>query len=194
LSVIESFFGQICIWDRNWVYGVPQEQNPILDFTGANCVVQQSEKIWFLANSDTLETVVRLCNIPPDTSLFFPIIKNIAYTPPGVEQTCEEAKEYVEFESSPNTVVTVKLNGSSIKLDDRNIFGSTECFDMFARVPSEVDFPSYYPSATGGYWLLLNPLPAGVHELDLLAEFHDASKDENRVIMQVKYQLTVQAS
>lgn len=174
-----------------WVSAFPRLAKPTSDNTGAMCAFLQSEGPWFLANSDTPEIVNRSCEVPLGSQLFFPIISNIYFSPPSVDLTCAEVLEGVAFKRNPNYVVTVSLNGTSVKLDEGNIIRSASCFDLLARVPAFRNPPSYYPSATDGYWVLLEPLPAGDHELVLKAEYHDTQQNEVLPMVHVRYQLTV---
>lgn len=174
-----------------WIYGIPTAQNPILDLTGVHCATQQSDRIWFLANSDSPQAVERKCIIPPDTSIFFPVINNLVYSPPTVEQTCDDAKDLAEFEINPNYIMTVILDGYAVQLDERNLIGSSECFDLLARIPSDHNPPSYDPSATDGYWFMFSPLSVGDHRLEILAQYNDTVNNEVRTMINVRYQLTV---
>jgi len=174
-----------------WVYGIPRAQNPILDITGVHCSIQQPNDIWFLANSQSPETVERSCEIPAGSSILFPIINNIVYTPPSVNQTCEAAKSIAEFEQNPNYVFTVSLDGATVEIDEKNLIGSSDCFDLLARVPRKSNPPSYHPSASDGYWVMFNPLPVGNHNLEFMAQYHDTTKNEFRTMVHVRYSLTI---
>lgn len=174
-----------------WVYTFPRQAGPTVDNTGAMCAFMQSERTWFLANSDTPEVVDRTCTIPVETRVFFPIISNVQFSPPNVELTCAEVLEGVTFERNPNYVVTASLNGTSIQLGESSIVGSSTCFDLLSRVPASRNPPSYYPSATDGYWVLIEPLPVGAHELEFMAEYRDTEQNIVRTMMHVRYQLIV---
>jgi hypothetical protein len=58
-----------------WVLSIPASINPILDTTGANCDVDQSGPVWFLAGGPPIAE--RNCTIPAGKMIFFPIINLI---------------------------------------------------------------------------------------------------------------------
>jgi hypothetical protein len=55
-----------------WVLSIPASINPILDTTGANCDVDQSGPVWFLAGGPPIAE--RNCTVPAGKMIFFPII------------------------------------------------------------------------------------------------------------------------
>jgi len=58
-----------------WVLSIPASINPILDTTGANCDVDQSGPVWFLAGGPPIAE--RNCTVPAGKMIFFPIINLI---------------------------------------------------------------------------------------------------------------------
>jgi hypothetical protein len=69
-----------------WQYalGQPTTSNPLADPTGANCQVDQSGQVFFLAGTFDGSAVVRDCVVPAGKTLFFPVITIIdVSTPPG---------------------------------------------------------------------------------------------------------------
>lgn len=185
-----DFSGFANLWWQ-WVYGMPASGFPPIDLARVNCASQGADGIWFLMNSDSPQVVERTCELPLGSSVFFPVISNLVFSPPLAELTCDKAKDLANFERNLNYIMTVKLNGVAIRLDDRNLVGSLECFDLLARIPSEQNPPSYFPSATDGYWFMFNPLPVGSHKLEILVQYDDIAKNEIRTLMNVHYQLTV---
>ncbi|WP_170334929.1 hypothetical protein [Ruegeria arenilitoris] len=152
-----------------WFYSIPKIQNPRLDPTGIHCAAMQSGEVWFLADAEPGEITERKCQVPFGKSLFFTVINNIGWTPPGVEQSCDEAIEGVDFEPVSTDVIEVKLNGTPFPNPALHLVGSADCFDILDRIPSEYNPPSYYPSATDGYWFMLKPLPVGTYDLSISA-------------------------
>src|SRR5688500_11533882 len=47
-----------------WALETPADVNPLLDTTGANCAVNQTDHVWFLAALLGPGTVTRSCTIP----------------------------------------------------------------------------------------------------------------------------------
>lgn len=57
-----------------WALSIPTPSNPLLDQTGANCSVGQSDPVWFLAGLwSGSGTVTRSCMVPSGTALFVPL-------------------------------------------------------------------------------------------------------------------------
>jgi hypothetical protein len=65
----------------NWGLKEPQETNPIVDDTGADCRRNQQGDIWFLAGTFFGEPVTRTCRIPAGKALFFPIANAVSVYP-----------------------------------------------------------------------------------------------------------------
>lgn len=71
----------------------------------------------------------------------------------------------------PLQQMQVMLDGEILTGIERHRQQSAACFDAFAKA-KDLDHPeSYTPSATDGYWLMLRPLPAGVHHVTVRARY-----------------------
>ncbi|MCA1706817.1 MAG: hypothetical protein LC808_27575 [Actinobacteria bacterium] len=60
-----------------WALSIPEEQNPMLDPTGANCGIGQSGRVWFLAGTFGGGPATRVCTVPVGKALFFPIVNAV---------------------------------------------------------------------------------------------------------------------
>lgn len=125
-----------------WVYSNPDLPNPRKYLSGAHCSAPQSGDVWFLADAETSDRVERKCQMPFGKDIFFPVINNIMWTPPGVEQSCEEVKEAVAFDRSPNYSISVSLNGTPFPNPGSHLVGSSECFDLLARIQERTIRPA----------------------------------------------------
>jgi hypothetical protein len=80
-------------WSAVWwqyVFSVPDRQNPLKDLTGANCAVGQSGPVFYLGGLYGVPgTVDRTCRVPAGRALFFPIVNNEAENtvPPDTRPT-----------------------------------------------------------------------------------------------------------
>src|SRR5207249_3862565 len=74
----ESFPQTYGEWGAQWwqyVLGIPADENPLFDNTGAQCGLGQWGAVFFLVGTATTGPVVRKeCQVPADTGLFLPII------------------------------------------------------------------------------------------------------------------------
>ena len=67
-----------------WVLSIPVAENPLLDQTGADCVVGQRGPVWFLVGNFGGGTTTRNCSIPEGKLLFFPVINSVNIDTPNV--------------------------------------------------------------------------------------------------------------
>jgi hypothetical protein len=66
-----------------WALSIPTVVNPLEDTTGANCMVGQSDPVWFLAGFFNGSAATRSCSVPEGAALFFPVINAINFNTPG---------------------------------------------------------------------------------------------------------------
>ena len=58
-----------------WALSIPASVNPMLDTTGANCMVGQNGDVWYLAELFFVGgSVTRDCAVPEGVTLFFPVL------------------------------------------------------------------------------------------------------------------------
>jgi hypothetical protein len=75
--------GLSVLWEQ-WALSIPTAVNPVLDTTGANCMVGQRDSVWFLAGVFGGGTATRTCSVPENTSLFFPVINSVNVNSPNL--------------------------------------------------------------------------------------------------------------
>ena len=182
-----------------WVLSIPTPENPVLDTTGDKCAVGQHGSVWFLASNSGGGTTMRACSVPEDKLLFFAIITIVNVDMPNV---CGQGPErdpvnVLRFRSADfingATNLLVKVDGKKVKnlqrirspifaitLPEDNLFDSP-CAD-FGGVPAGV----YSPAVADGFYVNLNHLTVGTHDL----HFH-AENPTDEFIVDVTYELTV---
>jgi hypothetical protein len=187
-------YGQWAALWWQWALETPASQNPVTDTTGAYCAVNQSGKVWFLAGSFGSGAVSRSCTVPPGTALFFPLANSFygAFLTDPPEQraeaflrsqvTCiEGAPVSASIDGHPVASPQRYLETSSlfdIVLPEDNVYGVTE-----ADVPDL----TLSPSVDEGYYLFVQPLPPGQHQI----KFSVAASSACAVPLDVTYNLTV---
>ncbi len=164
-----------------WAFSIPTPSNPLVDPTGANCMVGQRGPVWFLAGSLDGGTIRRTCAVPEGVALFFPVMNSFNINTPGV---C----------GSPNTNFTVAqlravvaasmdtVTGLSAKVDNKPVrqirrvrsepFSGTFPIDnIFVAACAPGGFPAgtYSPGVDDGYYVKVNGLSRGVHTLNFRA-------------------------
>jgi hypothetical protein len=182
-----------------WAFSIPAPDNPLTDAvdpTGTKCATGQSGHVWFLGSqvgeSSHLPpagfTVDRVCNVPPGTQLFFPIINAECSEPiPGRhELSCEDT--FAENSQIAQNFLNDALQGSTLNasvdgVQIRNLNPGNTPYHV-ASSPFTFDLPANsintfcgpngdvqcgpatdVGAAADGVYLLLAPLPKGQHEI-----------------------------
>lgn len=168
-------------WSR-WAMALPYTQSPISDETGERCGMGQEDDVWMLAGTWG-GPVVRSCEIPAHTPLFFPIINR--WVIPGLDPSYEPADvpafiAWVEGYFASNRAKTCQL---ALSLDGEPLLEDTAEIDEELYVAVEEPFEielnddnwataygkqggTYSYSFVDGHWALLRPLPPGDHVLE----------------------------
>ena len=80
----EQSFKELSAEWQQWALSIPTPVNPLLDTTGANCMVGQRGSVWFLAGTFFGGTVTRACDVPEGKRLFFPVVNSVNINSPNV--------------------------------------------------------------------------------------------------------------
>ncbi|AMK74894.1 hypothetical protein A1342_01070 [Methylomonas methanica] len=192
---------------------IPAFENPLLDQTGAKCLVGQRGDIWFLGGlmGVTPEgevaqgggVVTRNCSIPQGKKLFFPVINSVVFDSPDIcgqgsdSFSYEDMREQVSNQTDAAIDMKVTLDGREVRnlkrfrpqpidisLPENSAWDALcRAFDL-GGVPAGI-----YAGTQDGYYLTLNPLPVGQHQLKI----HGALKPPNEFTLDIVYNLNVVA-
>jgi hypothetical protein len=153
-----------------WMVAIAEPNSPFTDTTGADCNVGQTQPVFFLAGGPGSTFVNRACTVPNDKALLIPAINSECSSTPG---DC----------GAPSTNYTVlrKAAGSAFA---NGVTTSIRVDGVELRVQHLITGPPPYPidfapgnpfglvgsgvSVADGYYVLLAPLPAGDHTVDLI--------------------------
>ena len=175
-----------------WTKSAPAPVNPVRDLSGEHCAVGQTGSVWFLAGGYGSSKIRRRCTVPADQALFFPVINMVHYPHPnGAEYTCDRAKTDAAVNNDTALELFAELDGVSIEIGEQQRIRSEDCFDIFERVSPRPDGLRGYPSATDGFWLLLQPLEPGTHSLKFGGRYNAESGSFGKMIQDIEYQLIV---
>lgn len=144
--------------------GLPAEQNPVLDPTGANANFGQSGSVLFLFGSFFGEPVNRQITVKTNQYLFFPLLNAAYISFPGNPPLTEaKLRNLVTFSVSN---LKASVNGQEIT-DLLNYQQSSPLFTLNFPENNIFGLPAgtYNPSVSNGYWLLLPPLRSGNYEI-----------------------------
>jgi hypothetical protein len=177
---------------------IPTMVNPLLDTTGADCMVGQRGPVWFLPGSFG-GTVTRNCSIPEGEWLFFPVINNTQNNSPGI---CGQVGSLNVAQLRANVAPFIDAaTNLSVHVDGRILdhlarvksvpFATTLPADNIFNAPCVAaglgPYPAgvYSPSVDDGYYTLLPPLGAGSHIL------HIHSESAGGFVLDLTYNLTI---
>lgn len=176
-----------------WAVAAPSGTSPIRDLSGVHCGVGQEGDLWFLAGGIGTSKIRRVCAIPANKALFFPII-NMVYWPrqESTASSCENAKQSAALNNDTAVDLFAEIDGRAVE-DLRRYRAATEkCFDLYARVPASERSHAAPVAATDGYWLLIAPLPKGRHVLKFGGRYNRESASYGKTIQDIEYELLVE--
>lgn len=176
-----------------WASAERSDNNPVSDVTGELCAVGQRGSVWFLAGGFGSSTIRRSCLVPVGKALYFPLV-NVVYRPAPDDdgQTCEQAKASAAMTNASAIDLFAEIDGKPVPDVKRFRIASKDCFDLYARMPTRMRPYRGFPSATDGFWLLLQPLSPGRHVLKFGGKYGGESPYAGQMIQDIQYQLTVQ--
>jgi hypothetical protein len=171
---------------------MPEADNPSIDDTGRNCANNQTGPVWFLAGTFG-GAVTRECTIPSDKGILVPLV-NVACDSATEPALDTEAELRSCAKADQDTVI-----GKEIIVDGLNIgnldsyrfqsspFNLTLPENNIAGVP-----PQTAKAVSDGFWILLEPLSPGSHEIHFKAALGDPTAIGTiNFALDVRYLLTV---
>ena len=175
-----------------WAYSLPEETNPMVDQDGRNCANNQNGPVWFLAGTGG-GAVTRECAIPSDKGILIPII-NVecdSAAGPAIE-TEADLRSCAKADQDSVLTKEITINGVNIPNLDSYRFQSP----LFNLTYPENNIAGIAPQTataiSDGYWILLEPLPPGTHEIHFKAALGDPTAiGTTNFALDVRYLLTV---
>jgi hypothetical protein len=172
-------------------------KNPLLDATGYNCAINQTDPdVWFLAGTMGGRSE-RDCEIAYGKSVFFPIINNlISYAEYQHLKTESDLLNYARSDLDETSHLKLIVD----ELEYMNLRNYRVRSNLFGILfPSKFAKTTFTQAISDGYWGFLKPLPTGEHTIffegEKLAfdEFIEAANyiDKPKFKVQVRYHLMV---
>jgi hypothetical protein len=175
-----------------WAMSVPDPVNPVRDLTGANCAVGQEGKVWFLAGGFGSSKIRRKCRVPKERYFFFPIINTVYWRARDqTDLSCKAAKAAAAVNNESALELFVEVDGVSLQDPKRYRAKTSNCFDIYARVPRKLGGYRAYPSASDGYWVLLAPLAKGTHIIKFGGRYNVPGNAYGRMVQDIEYEIEV---
>lgn len=172
-----------------WFIGIPNSQQPFPDTTGEKCGIKQAGPVWYLVGA--AGKVERNCIIPSDKAILFPILNTeCSYSETPTLKTEQDLRKCA-VESNKDAVLKASLDNHEIKnIDNYRVTSSP--FNV--TYPSDPVFPTnsnFSQAVSDGWFIMLEPLKPGTHELKFSASQLGAGTTGENTVMDVKYNLNV---
>ena len=172
-----------------WFIGIPNSRQPFPDTTGEKCGINQAGPVWYLVGA--AGKVERNCVIPSDKAILFPILDTeCSYSETPTLKTEQDLRKCA-VESNKDAVLKASLDNNEIKNIDNYRVTST-LFNV--TYPSDPVFPTnsnFSQAVSDGWFIMLEPLKPGTHELKFSASQLGAGTTGENTVLDVKYNLTV---
>jgi hypothetical protein len=176
-----------------WAANISEPNSPVTDDTGADCAVNQTGPVWFLAGSTGGPTVTRSCTIPSDKAILFPIINGECSSVEGDGTTDAALRACAKDLMDHVTKTSARVDGTAIDLGPPGPNARFRFDSPLFTITFAPDNGFGAPAGTGsavadGYWVLVKPLAVGKHTID----FHGkAVFPDFKFKVRVHYNLTV---
>lgn len=147
-----------------WIFSIPASSNPLFDDGSGKFFEGQSGDVWFLAGSWVGTTKLN-CEVPAGKAIFVPIINGECSRIEGNGETEEELRACANDQMDCVTVTEAKVDGRKLKnLDEYRVESDIFLF----KLPKDNILglhPGSSMSVADGYWIMLEPLSKGEHEI-----------------------------
>ena len=149
----------------NWSLSIPKGEHPRDDFTAEKCAANQGGPVWFLA--DQLGgREERTCTIPAGKAMLFPLLTGeCGYDVPEVKN--DEDLRRCATAGDEYGVIEATVDG--VKIKDLDSYRTQAGYFNVTNADNNIyDSPvGTYRAFAEGYFLFLEPLPAGNHDVNL---------------------------
>ncbi|MGH9979210.1 MAG: hypothetical protein ACRD8Z_25755 [Nitrososphaeraceae archaeon] len=154
----------VAFWWRR-MFSIPIEDNPAVDTSGKNCGKSQMGPVWFLAGTVLTSKVVRVCDLPPGKALLIPIINSERCTAEFEGLSDSHLLELVANDVDEVTQLSLEIDGAEMQ-DFSKYRVRSHPFDTRIVDNNILDHkPGVARMVSDGFWVLLKPMPVGVHTI-----------------------------
>jgi hypothetical protein len=175
-----------------WAFLMPEADNPSIDDTGKNCAINQTGPVWFLAGTFG-GAVTRECTIPSDKGILVPLV-NVACDSATEPSLDTEAELRSCAKADQDTVIAKEITVDGVNIGNLDsyrfqspLFNLTLPENNIAGVA-----PQTAKAVSDGYWILIEPLSLGSHEIHFKAALGDPTAiGTTNFALDVRYLLTV---
>lgn len=179
-----------------WFYSIPRDVNPFNDVTGINCAQYQSGPVWFLTGTTgngAGGSANLTCTLPAGKSILVPIINwECSFAESGHGQKIFKTGEGLRAcaEGHIDKVLKTEAIVDNLKANITRI--GSPIFNLTFAPNNIVGINATITQAVGdGYYVFLQPLSVGKHEIRIRGLAIDHGKDNNFYVQDIVYNLTV---
>jgi len=151
-----------------WIAAFPRGSSPVTDTTGALCAARQEGDVWFLATSDGTGPVTRACAVPAGRTLFVPIAQTTERSGNREPDCASMARIAASALSQHVHQLSLTIDGVPVAGLENHRLATGDCFAPGLR---QVPRAPARTAVADGYYVMLQPLPAGPHVLEVGARF-----------------------
>jgi hypothetical protein len=176
-----------------WLHSIPKGINPSTDETGEHCDQGQRGPVWFLAGTSG-GSAARQCTIPADKAILIsPIEVECSYAEFPNLRTESELRTCAKADQDKVTSVELIIDNVEFKSMenyrvDSPLFNFTLPPDNILGLP-----PQTTQGVSDGYFILLEPLPAGKHIISSKGVLGDVTTTGTiNFVSGVTYHITVE--
>jgi hypothetical protein len=171
-----------------WFIGIPNSQQPFPDTTGEKCGINQAGPVWFLVVA--AGKVERNCSIPSDKAILFPILNTeCSYSETPTLKTEQDLRKCA-VEDNKDAVLKASLDNHEIKNIDNYRVTSSPFNVTYPKDPVFPTNSNFSQAVSDGWFIMLEPLKPGNHELKFSASQLGAGTTGENTVLDVKYNLT----
>ena len=175
-----------------WLLPIPADINPITDTTGERCQEKQDSSlpVFFLAFSGG-GSAVRTCDIPAGKAILIPVnVVACFLSELPAAKTEDELHRCAEEDESSNPGLFLTVDGREFK-DLQKYRVHSRAFDINLPANPLGGTPGSDRAVSDGYWVILEPLPPGKHNIHFKASLTNPTTGILFYNDDVKYTLNI---
>lgn len=182
-----------------WVLGQPKDRNPLTDETGVFCAIGQNGPVWFLSGG----VATRKCVVPDGKALFFPVAtESYVLFPWDPNDTPQLGRDLTKADIDTAFNMSVDVDGTSLpnletyRAQSPALGSVPETFIVDLPENNLDDIPAGpYQTVADGFYVMLAPLPVGIHNVRIRANFYVIYPDHRELaVVDALYTLLIPSS
>ena len=135
--------------------------------TGALCGAKQDGDVWFLATAESTVPVERKCSVPVGKTLFVPVAVTVERSG-NTDPECGALARIAADHLARVNALSMTIDGQAVYNLERYRQSTGNCFAPGLR---QLPRSGARTSVADGWYVMLQPLPAGPHTIAVSARF-----------------------